>query len=82
MDTNNLIFLENLEWFDQTGQEIVHRPAYRQGRATAAEAYHQLARALSFLRAELASGSLPAPAWIVQGWLTRILQGITVGWIE
>ena len=25
MDTNNLIFLENLEWFDQTGQEIVHR---------------------------------------------------------
>ena len=25
MDTNNLIFLESLEWFDQTGQEIVHR---------------------------------------------------------
>jgi hypothetical protein len=25
MGTNNLIFLENLEWFDETGQEIVHR---------------------------------------------------------
>ena len=25
MATNNLIFLENLEWFDETGQEIVHR---------------------------------------------------------
>jgi membrane protease subunit (stomatin/prohibitin family) len=25
MGTNNLILLENLEWFDETGQEIVHR---------------------------------------------------------
>ena len=25
MGTNNLVFLENLEWFDETGQEIVHR---------------------------------------------------------
>jgi len=25
MGTNNLIFLENLEWFDETGQELVHR---------------------------------------------------------
>jgi membrane protease subunit (stomatin/prohibitin family) len=25
MGTNNLILLENVEWFDETGQEIVHR---------------------------------------------------------
>ncbi|MGD2097379.1 MAG: SPFH domain-containing protein [Desulfobacterales bacterium] len=25
MGTNNLVFLENLEWFDDTGQELVHR---------------------------------------------------------
>ena len=25
MGTNNLILLENLEWFDETGQEIVRR---------------------------------------------------------
>ena len=25
MASNNLIFLENLEWFDETGQELVHR---------------------------------------------------------
>jgi len=25
MATNNLIFLENLEWFDESGQELVHR---------------------------------------------------------
>ncbi len=25
MGTNNLIFLENLEWFDDTGKELVHR---------------------------------------------------------
>ena len=25
MGTNNLIFLENIEWFDDTGKEIVHR---------------------------------------------------------
>ncbi|MFC1798937.1 SPFH domain-containing protein [Thermodesulfobacteriota bacterium] len=25
MGSNNLIFLENLEWFDDTGQELVHR---------------------------------------------------------
>ena len=25
MSGNNLIFLENLEWFDETGQELVHR---------------------------------------------------------
>jgi membrane protease subunit (stomatin/prohibitin family) len=25
MGTNNVIFLENLEWFDDTGQELVHR---------------------------------------------------------
>ncbi len=25
MGTNNLIFLENIEWFDETGQELVHR---------------------------------------------------------
>ena len=25
MGTNNLIFLENIEWFDDTGQELVHR---------------------------------------------------------
>jgi membrane protease subunit (stomatin/prohibitin family) len=25
MDTNNAFFLENLEWFDETGQELVHR---------------------------------------------------------
>ncbi len=25
MGMNNLIFLENIEWFDETGQEIVHR---------------------------------------------------------
>jgi membrane protease subunit (stomatin/prohibitin family) len=25
MGGNNLIFLENLEWFDETGQELVHR---------------------------------------------------------
>jgi membrane protease subunit (stomatin/prohibitin family) len=25
MGSNNLIFLENLEWFDETGQELVHR---------------------------------------------------------
>jgi len=25
MGTNNMIFLENLEWFDETGQELVHR---------------------------------------------------------
>ena len=25
MGTNNLVFLENLEWFDNTGQELVHR---------------------------------------------------------
>jgi membrane protease subunit (stomatin/prohibitin family) len=25
MGTNNLIFLENLEWFDETGRELVHR---------------------------------------------------------
>ena len=25
MGTNNIIFLENLEWFDETGQELVHR---------------------------------------------------------
>ena len=25
MGTDNLIFLENIEWFDETGQELVHR---------------------------------------------------------
>ena len=25
MATNNLVFLENLEWFDETGKELVHR---------------------------------------------------------
>ena len=25
MGSNNLMFLENLEWFDETGQELVHR---------------------------------------------------------
>jgi hypothetical protein len=25
MGTDNIIFLENLEWFDNTGQELVHR---------------------------------------------------------
>jgi membrane protease subunit (stomatin/prohibitin family) len=25
MGTNNILFLENLEWFDETGQEFVHR---------------------------------------------------------
>jgi membrane protease subunit (stomatin/prohibitin family) len=25
MGTNNLVFLENLEWFDNSGQELVHR---------------------------------------------------------
>ena len=25
MGTNNIIFLENLEWFDDTGKELVHR---------------------------------------------------------
>ncbi len=25
MGTNNLFFLENLEWFDETGKELVHR---------------------------------------------------------
>ncbi|MBC8463415.1 MAG: SPFH domain-containing protein, partial [Deltaproteobacteria bacterium] len=25
MGTNNLIFLENIEWFDDTGRELVHR---------------------------------------------------------
>ena len=25
MGTNNVVFLENLEWFDETGQELVHR---------------------------------------------------------
>jgi len=25
MNTENLIFLENLEWFDETGQELLHR---------------------------------------------------------
>ena len=25
MDINNAVFLENLEWFDDTGQELVHR---------------------------------------------------------
>jgi len=25
MGTDNIIFLENLEWFDNTGKELVHR---------------------------------------------------------
>ena len=25
MDANNVFFLENLEWFDESGQELVHR---------------------------------------------------------
>ena len=25
MGTNNIVFLENIEWFDDTGQELVHR---------------------------------------------------------
>lgn len=25
MGNNNIIFLENLEWFDNTGKELVHR---------------------------------------------------------
>ncbi len=25
MGTNNIVFLENLEWFDETGKELVHR---------------------------------------------------------
>ena len=25
MGTNNLVFLENIEWFDETGKELVHR---------------------------------------------------------
>ena len=25
MGSNNVLFLENLEWFDETGQELVHR---------------------------------------------------------
>jgi len=25
MGTNNIVFLENLEWFDDTGKELVHR---------------------------------------------------------
>ena len=25
MGTDNLVFLENIEWFDETGKELVHR---------------------------------------------------------
>ena len=25
MGTDNVVFLENLEWFDETGKELVHR---------------------------------------------------------
>ena len=25
MNADNAFFLENLEWFDETGQELVHR---------------------------------------------------------
>jgi hypothetical protein len=25
MGSNNLVFLENLEWFDESGKELVHR---------------------------------------------------------
>ena len=25
MNSNNILFLENQEWFDETGQELVHR---------------------------------------------------------
>ena len=25
MGSDNIIFLENLEWFDNTGKELVHR---------------------------------------------------------
>jgi len=25
MGTNNIVFLEVIEWFDETGREIVHR---------------------------------------------------------
>ena len=25
MGMNNIVFLENIEWFDETGQELVHR---------------------------------------------------------
>jgi hypothetical protein len=59
-----------------------YQATYQQARAVAVEIYGQLGRPLSFLRAELASGTLPAQAWIIQGWLTRILQGMLVGWIE
>ena len=32
MDANNIFFLENLEWFDESGQELVHRlPAHGSG---------------------------------------------------
>ena len=34
MDANNIFFLENLEWFDESGQELVHRlPASGRGSA-------------------------------------------------
>jgi membrane protease subunit (stomatin/prohibitin family) len=29
MGTNNLVFLENIEWFDETGQEMIHRTPER-----------------------------------------------------
>jgi hypothetical protein len=45
--------------------------------ASASESQIILAGSLARLRADLATGSLPHVAWVLQDWLTRTLQGLT-----
>jgi hypothetical protein len=59
-----------------------YRLATEKARAAVGEAEAALANALGRLRADLAAGALSRPAWTIQDWLTRTLQGLTAGWFE
>jgi hypothetical protein len=67
----------------ESGGEGLTIPAYRaafeQVQVTAREAEAMLGGALASLRADLAAGALSPAAWPLQGWLTRILQGLNAG---
>jgi hypothetical protein len=68
----------------QPGGEALTIEGYRdlveQARGAARKAETELAGALADLRAELAAGVLSTQAWIVQDWVTRVLQLLTADW--
>ena len=68
------------------GEPVITTQAYRLAfegaQATAMEVEAPLTSALGSLRADLAAGALPPAAWPIHDWLTRILQGLTVGLLQ